>query len=221
MEFNKVSRVLVVDAIVDVIARQIIERELVPGNRIPSEQDLAEKMNVGRSSVREALKALEIMGVLTRNNEGTFVADPDDDFLGKPLSYLMALKDISFNELYQLRCALEVTIAEMAAEKADQQDLDLLKSLVEKDKSNSIEEKVKSNVSFHLCLAKASKNKIFYEIIKSLKMILTQSQFTTIQRENSYLEHEEIYKAVVTKDPQKARLAMKTHLSGVYEHVIP
>jgi len=151
------------------------------------------------------------MGVLTRNNEGTFVADPDDDFLGKPLSYLMALKDISFNELYQLRCALEVTIAEMAAEKADQQDLDLLKSLVEKDKSNSIEEKVKSNVSFHLCLAKASKN----------KMILTQSQFTTIQRENSYLEHEEIYKAVVTKDPQKARLAMKTHLSGVYEHVIP
>jgi GntR family transcriptional repressor for pyruvate dehydrogenase complex len=114
----------VVDQIINRVTDAIISGELQPGQKMPTENSLSEAMNVGRNSVREAIKVLEAMGVLNiRRPEGTFVAEGFSDRMLNPMIYGLILEGGSSPAMIELRRLFDVGILKLAIEKASEKDI--------------------------------------------------------------------------------------------------
>ena len=98
----------------------IQQRHLGPGDRLPAERELAATMGVSRSSLREALRALTVLGVCEmRHGTGTYVSSLEPDLLVRPLSFVLSLSDGGFDQLFEARKVVEPAIAALAADRAD------------------------------------------------------------------------------------------------------
>src|SRR3954463_9353436 len=125
--FGTVTR----DALPDQIAARVIalitERHLNPGDRLPPERELAQAMGVSRSSLREALRALSLLGVTEmRQGDGTYLTALDPDALMRPFGLVLALNDGQLQELFEARRVIEPGLAALAAERIDEPALDAL-----------------------------------------------------------------------------------------------
>lgn len=220
MVFEPIPKINVVDAIISQFSKLIIQKKMKTGDQLPSEHDLMEALGVGRSSVREALKVLEGSGLIVRNPSGNYIADPGDDFLYKPFTFLVALKDISKQDLHELRLIIEVSNAELAAKRATEKDIRDMQFWLEKRTENNItkDQIVDANLSFHLAVAKSSNNKAILEIIKSLRMILTKSQLKTLDNPHEeLLHHRQIFEAICKGDSKAAGKLMGEHINKIYQ----
>ncbi len=219
MNFEPVPKINVVDEIINQFSSLIIQKKMKTGDQLPSEYELMEKLGVGRSSVREALKALEAFGLVERNTGGNYIADPGDDFLYKPFSFLVALKDINKQDLFELRSILEVSNAELAAKRATDKDIEEINFWLKKREEANItrDKMVGANLNFHLSVAKASNNRAMLEVIKSLRMVLAKSQLVTIDDSNEeILYHRKIYEAISKRDSHEAGKLMREHITKIY-----
>src|SRR5215470_2292074 len=114
----------VTGTLIGVFKRLISEGSLAPGHRLPAERELAEMFGVSRSSLRQALKVLEIMGVISqRVGDGTYLNTAAPSILAEPLEFLILLDGISFHELMEARLIVEPELAARAAERASDDDL--------------------------------------------------------------------------------------------------
>ena len=127
-KIKPVSRTTLVDEIFEQFLTLIINGDLAPGEKLPPERELAEKLGVGRPSTREALRALSMMGVLdARPGEGTFVTNaPIESFLSPFILSMRITKENSL-EIIEARTTLELKLATLAAERASQEDKDLIR----------------------------------------------------------------------------------------------
>src|SRR6185503_17253921 len=120
--------------------RLISEGALVAGSRLPSERELAENFQVSRSSLRQALKVLEIMGIISqRVGDGTYLNVAASSMLGEPLEFLILLNGISFQELIEARIIVEPELAARAAERATSDDVRILKESLEAMKQSRLD----------------------------------------------------------------------------------
>lgn len=162
---NPVPNESVVDQIITRITDAIISGELQPGQKIPTENSLSEAMNVGRNSVREAIKVLEAMGVLNiRRPEGTFVAEGFSDRMLNPMIYGLILEGGSSPAMIELRQLFDVGILKLAIEKATENDiknifetLTELRRVVQKQQLDK-NEILDADIMFHRALEAAVKN---------------------------------------------------------------
>jgi len=206
------------EQVVDQIRTLIIEQHMSIGSKLPTEMELAQQLNVGRGTVREAVKQLTARNVLEiKRGRGTFIADNTglvDDPFG--FSYLDD-EDRLIRELFQIRMQLEPWTAELAAEHATQENLvevrkrhQEMADLLQKGENSWVGEQ-----NFHVAIATCTQNRVLPMLIP----VITYSVHLFMKHNSIWLEketletHEEIVKALEAHDPEWARQAMRNHLA--------
>lgn len=196
--------------------RQKILRQ---GSRLPPERELAAHFNVARSSLRQALKVLEIMGVITQKvGDGSYLNTDTSAILSVPMEFLFLLDDTSVQELTELRLLIEPGLARLAAERATAEDIALLRQSV-RDFENSGKDTLKivsSDLLFHRAIFQASKNgpsaRVFHSIHRAMaKMILVTSQLVDLEHTLAF--HKPIMLAIERRDGARAAKLMADHLA--------
>lgn len=221
---NKIPNIsLLVNQLTDYFANQILSGQLSRGDQIESDRDLAEKMCTSRSAVREALKVLQILGMIDiKPGQGTYLNSKGSDFFSIPLSWALFLSFDQIHYIIEVRNSLECLAVSLASKSASHQSMakltqtfnDSTKALQNKDLERFVEEDIK----FHLAIAECSGNPLIYTLLSTIQNLLRQISSTGInnirEAEEVYEEHQEIYGAILIKDTKKATDAVKNHAVG-------
>jgi GntR family transcriptional regulator, transcriptional repressor for pyruvate dehydrogenase complex len=198
--------------------KHLISRgSIAPGSKFPPERELAKEFGVNRASLRQALKVLEIMGVLTqRVGDGTYLSASAETILKEPLDFLILLDDLSHHELFETRLIVEPELAARAAERATVEDLaGLRQAIMAMERSRTNQARLEADVAFHECVFRASGNRICHLLFKVIhRSVLTSmghlSRRVTVDRPLSF--HKKIYAAIRDRNAQAARSAMQEHI---------
>lgn len=190
---------------------------LSPGARLPAERDLAKQFQVNRASVRQVLKVLEMMGVLTqRVGDGTYLSTSAEAILNEPLDFLVLLDDLSHHELFETRLIVEPELAARAAERATTEDLHALRAAVTAmQESSGTEERLAADMAFHDAVFRASGNRICQLLFKRIHRTLLTSMghlSNRVELEQPLSFHKRIYGAIRAHDADAARRLMRDHI---------
>ncbi len=205
----------VVRQLKDCIRRRII----TPGERLPPERELAALLKISRGSLRQALKALEVMGVLhVVQGSGAYLADRAAVILRDPEELLVPLRGHSFAEMYEARRAMEAESSACAALRASDQDVQKMHAEIRSMHAigTDIRKFVIHDNAFHHHIAIASGNSVFIWFIDLLQKVLAKGQLIHARSEQmqaSIAEHEAILAAIEAHDPETARKEMLAHLT--------
>ena len=132
MEFTPIKTKRLYEEIVEQIKQLITDGKLKPGDKLLAERELAEQFQVSRASVREAIRTLEMLGVIDiRPGEGTFVRRTGADDIIRPLAMFLAVERSSLLDMFEMRRIFETANASLAAERATQEELDQIESTLE------------------------------------------------------------------------------------------
>lgn len=198
---------------------QLIRGAWAEGEKIPAERELCLKLGVGRASLREALKALEIMGMIeTRLGDGTYVCKRSE-FFSRPLLWAIASSsEADARELIEARTVIEVELAGLAAEHATSEDLKQIGEhldRMEKAKKNPTEF-VRADVDFHLAIGRAAANGILMNALHLIRNLLHQWIMTAVGArgvaDKACDQHRRVLAAIKSKDRAAARKEMRRHL---------
>ena len=222
MEIKPIERSALPDKIIEQIKNTIIEGRLQPGDKLPSERELAERFSVGRTTVREALKALSYVGVIKKVREGTIVNRNISNFFIDSLTQMLILKHLDFEDLFETRKILEVKLAGLAAQRATIEDIEMigniLKEMSEKANHNPYEF-VTEDIKFHESIAEAAQNRVLYEIFIAVRSLLRKAQEEVIKypgiMKRSLEYHQKIFEAIKKQNISEAERVMFNHLDDV------
>lgn len=215
--------------IVAQIKENIINQEIKPGDRLPSERELAEMFAVSRTSVREALRALEIIGVInTAWGDGSYVSDDIEDSLSESIDMLFSLSGHNHEQVFQLRRAVEVETISLAARRATKEDVDRLRALFDKiENAGNPFQSADYDNKFHNEIARISGNIFFINLLKSVTNIMVS--FILLARENIIFsknmpiiskQHMDMIKAIEENNESLARKVMLQHLETIETYYI-
>lgn len=217
------------EALIEVVAAHletlVREAGLRPGDRLPPERYLAAALDVSRGTVREALKELELKGlVVRRQGMGTIVADADRRGFGNDLMGRLSAGDRSWVEIMDLRDAIEVPIAERAARFATRSDLRRLAATIEEmQRARTPARYAELDARFHRLVAEASHNPLLVRVVEltSEWLELTRrSRLHTARRRARSLEgHRAIFAAIARRDREGAAAAMHEHIRTIVEEL--
>jgi GntR family transcriptional regulator, transcriptional repressor for pyruvate dehydrogenase complex len=189
------------------------------GEKIPAERELCQKLGVGRASLREALKALEIMGMIeTRLGDGTYVCKRSE-FFSRPLLWAIASSsEADARELIEARTLIEVELAGLAAERATPENLKEIGNLLqimERAKKNP-QEFVQADVNFHLAIAQAASSGVLMNALLLIRNLLQQWILSAVASkgvpEKACAQHKRVLQAIENQDGAAARKEMRNHL---------
>lgn len=201
----------------ELIIQLIIENNWIAGDKLPNEYELAEKLNVGRSTIREAIKALVSRNILEiRRGAGTYISKKGgiaDDPLG-----LIFIKDKLklAADLLEVRFMIEPEIASIAAIKADEEEIKIMSDLCDEIDELILknESYIEKDIEFHTAIAKSSKNSVIVNLIPIInKSIAIFIDITNQKLRKETMEtHREILNSIKTRDSKGARDSMYLHL---------
>lgn len=218
---NKVCKTTVTSAAMEEFMRILIEGSVKPGDKIPTEQELVTMLGVGRSSVREVLAALELIGVIERRaGDGTYITD---NFNSKAFSLIMTIFGQNNPVLFEARKVIEIGLASLAAEKATLADVEQLELYLSEMKANISNQKrfIKIDLKFHLYLATMSQNIFLQNMMLPLTNFLNawreKSARSQESRERAFAYHTKILGKIKEKDSTGASGAMFEHLNQIQE----
>ncbi len=208
----------VVQQVIDRLTYAMIYKELRPGDKLPTEMELAASFGVGRNSIREAIKILVSFGVLDiRRPEGTFVASGFSDKMINPLLYGIILdQSDSIDSLKELREWVDFGILELAMEKAEPEDLfqleeQLNKLLAEIDGDDAHKIFIADD-QFHEAISTAAHNSLLGQIAKLVRTLTSEMRMTTIQnmmkldkRQELKNAHKDLFRIIEHKNDDSAR----------------
>jgi len=218
MPIKQINQKRVSDIVFDQLKEMIVTQEWAPGDKIPSENEIAQMMSVSRVSVRSALQRLASIGIIeSRQGEGTFVREYSTSRQLEHLTPLLMLSQLDYKALAEFRIILECHNAQIAAERCTPEILEELdKNFVKYKKSTTDgKDNIEIDVAFHLLIAKATQNPFIIEIFSILKDYLIMGirkyqSFAGVQSGVHY--HEAILNSIKEKDPDKAYHIMEEHL---------
>jgi GntR family transcriptional repressor for pyruvate dehydrogenase complex len=198
------------------------EGNLKHGARLPSERLLAEQFSVSRGSVREAIRSLELQGlVVSRRGSGTFINTENLDSLVSLIASTLSSGAETLKEIFEVRHLLEPQIAAVAAQRAGDDEVGRLAEIL-KDQEMQIQEGgtgVDADTAFHFALAAATHNTALVKVVSAVEDILRRSRDQSLQEpgraRRSLASHRQILRMVQAGDAQGARQAMEHHLTTV------
>jgi len=214
--------------IVEQIRETIISGRLKPGDRLPSEKDLSVEFGVSKASLREALRALEALGMLEVKQGmggGAFVTEVDLETARNNMFNYIFFQNPSIGEFTQLRTFIEPPVAEIAALKCTQADLDYLEDNLNRtrEKMDSVPFYYELDTKFHHRIAQISGNRLICFVIDSLKNAIVQIKLQLeLDRDFSiqvYKAHMRLFDALRKRDPEQARAEMHRHIVEVDERM--
>jgi GntR family transcriptional repressor for pyruvate dehydrogenase complex len=207
--------------VIDYILNLIKSGQVGPGDRLPTETELTARLGVSRTCVREAMKSLESLGLVhIKQRVGATVLEPSPANLLNAEQFSMTIQNQQTDSLLEFRKIMEVGLASLAAEKADEADLAAMKLALENYRRELAENRVDchTDMSFHAALAAASKNPIavtVWQMISArLSDVLTRAAVLPHVCEETLHDHLLIYRAVRSRNPRRARQAMRAHLEN-------
>lgn len=203
------------------IVEEISRRQYRPGTKLPAEREMLAKYEVGRGTLRESLRFLEMNGVITVKpgpGGGPVVAQADAHDLAGTLGLFLELHRTPFGAILEVRETLEPAIARLAAERVTDEQLQLIAESVEEMARDLDDEDLflKQNEHFHTLVAQAAGNPVFSMLIESLNLITDGTRigvgFPLERRRHVLKAHRVILDAVVSRDPDAAAQAMGAHV---------
>jgi DNA-binding FadR family transcriptional regulator len=225
--FGTVTREALPDQIAARVISLIGERHLKPGDRLPPERELAQAMGVSRSSLREALRALSLLGVTEmRHGDGTYLTALDPDALMRPFGLVLALSDGQMQELFEARRVIEPGLAALAAARADDETVEALRLCVGESAATVDDEEafMQADLELHSLIARAASNSILWHVIGSISGMGVASRRRTNPlpglREQSVEDHRALVAALEARDPDAAAAAMLRHLENVQRRTV-
>lgn len=227
MDIHPIKNKRTTEIILEQIKSLIIKGQLTHGDRLLTENELAERFQVSRSSVREALAALSLTGILEiRQGEGIFVKSSPSNAVIEPLSFILLLEKGKLQNILEVRKALEVEAVGLATERRDEADLACLKDLIEQMEKDLPEahRSEELDLKFHLTLAKASKNPLLDRLMNTVQETMGQTlkvtralwlSATAGTTQRLFEEHRSIYEMIREQNAEKARELTYEHLRKV------
>jgi GntR family transcriptional repressor for pyruvate dehydrogenase complex len=210
------------EEIVRQVKQMIAEGRLTSGDQLPPERDLAEKFVVSRTSVREALRALESLGLVEiRPGEGTFVRQMSVEALIEPLALVMASQREALSELFEARRLLEPALASLAATRATPDDIHEMERILEEQAREVAAGKtgLAQDAAFHAAIGAAAHNRAITRIAHAIMDLLAQSREESLNTPGrptrSHQDHRRIMTAIRSRDEAAAARAMRDHLEAV------
>lgn len=229
--FEPVLNKRVYQYIVDQIQQQIYNGELKKGDKLPSEKELTELLNVSRTSVREALRALEVTGLIeSKQGEGNYISGSMEDSLLEPLKAIFMLNQGTKKDLLELRALIEVKAAELAATRITDEEADVLRGLLHDMMSASLESHAaEMDLKLHYYIAEVTNNILIINILKiissMMESFITNSRHKILENPNNsdmlMNSHDDIVQAIISRNPVRAKEAMSNHMRMVEKIVHP
>ncbi|GAA1488889.1 FadR/GntR family transcriptional regulator [Brachybacterium sacelli] len=205
----------------------LLGESMRPGDRLPGERALAEELGVGRSAVREAISALEVLGVVeTRAGSGTYLRSSTSELLPSTLSWSLLMDQERTAELSVVRGALERSAAQLAALTATAEQKAELSRLVQEQReaADDPEGYVAADVAFHRVLAQVGGNGLVSELLATTRTLLRVWFDRAVDNrediDRAIDEHEAIARAVGTGDAAAAGEAMERHMATAAERIL-
>ncbi len=212
------------------VARQIerlILKKLKPGDKLPSERELAEMLQVSRSSIRDAIRGLELMGLVEpRQGAGTIVREISADSLVNPFANALKHKQVVVGELLDFRKMLEPPLAGRAATHASSEEIAEMEEILQRQEGKMLrgESTIAEDAEFHYGVAMASGNNVVLKVLDILMDLLRETRERSLQVEGrpkkSLAGHRRILAAIKRHDAESAKAAMRRHIEDVEEIVL-
>lgn len=226
MAIRKIRKSRLPDIVADKLAEAVRDGDFADGARLPPERVLAERFGVSRNVVREAVNDLRSRGlVVTRQGSGSVVSN----HVHKPVSSLLGAVSSGLSDgeskLLELRRALEIDVARLAAERSTDEELEALKCVLDTfDRAGTdVDTCAELDVAFHRTLAQVAHNDLFGIVLASLDELLVRTRRMALERSGvkyASRSHRKIFEAVRKRSPAAAAAAMKAHLTRTQENLV-
>ncbi len=211
------------EQIVQQIEASVLNGTLKPGDQLPAERELAQRLGVSRTAVREAVKALREKGLVEAySGRGTFITDGTSQAARQSFDLMVKIgQQEGAPHLAELRLILEPGIAALAAARVEEEDLAAMREAVAvMDRSqNDPAAYIEADLDFHLALAEAAANPLILSLIDSIVGLLREQRIKIFNVEGGpqrgQVHHKRILEAMERRDPEMARSAMRAHLEQV------
>lgn len=216
-----VSRTTLSEQVAMQLASELEAKRWGPGEKLPSEAELCKVFNVGRSTLREALKSLSFIGLIRmRAGGGSYVAEQRSKYMdGRLLAKGVLNTEKEVNDLCEARLLIETELAGLCAQKASAQDFKNLDKIVRDMKNvgeGSGESPADLDLSFHMAIATAARNDVLTELLKhireGLQELIEKSLLLPAGADLAYKQHRALLEVLKQRNPAIARKAMRTHL---------
>jgi GntR family transcriptional repressor for pyruvate dehydrogenase complex len=204
--------------------------QIEPGDRLPSERDLAEQLAVSRPCLREALRALELSGLIeSRHGGGTYVRDFGETGVFSPLVLMLGMTEDLAGDLGEVRKIFEPAVAMRAALRADADDLEAIAIVLGKqsellDSGGPLKELLPLDREFHALVARGSHNQVAVRMVQLINQLVHEGLGrVSASLTRSLLAHQrhcEIAAAIEIRDPRGAHAAMLRHLQEVEDQIV-
>lgn len=211
----------------DVLANQlrelILSGDFAEGTALPSERELVTQTRMSRTTVREALRILEVQGMLeirTGRNGGAFVRQPDERSIAKSVELLIRGRHLRLAALLETREAIEPACAELAAKYRREADLEALEAANRTVQARGpLEDFLSANVTWHMAVASASHNELLTGFMRALSRAIyaatdDQEFLDDATRQETAIAHQKVTEAIRAGDPEAAARRMKQHVSA-------
>ncbi|EKF21297.1 bacterial regulatory s, gntR family protein [Mycolicibacterium hassiacum DSM 44199] len=225
MQVPKASDVLAND-----LRERILRGEFPPGTALPPERELVNQTRMGRTTVREALRILEVQGLVsikTGRAGGAFVQQPDGDAVASSVSLLIRGQQLRLTDLLETRETIEPACARLAAKYRTDEDLEALEAAnsVIGDPDSTLDDFLRANVDWHLAVARAGHNELLTGFMTALSKAIYASTDNTAfvddeVRKTTYIAHKSITAAIRAKDAAAAMRRMSKHVHSYAEAVV-
>lgn len=209
--------------IADQIEKSIILKKMNVGERLPSERDLAERLGVSRTIIREAIKILGVRGLVeVRHGSGTYITEITSESASTPIKRYLSSSETGnvYAKLYEVRRSLEIDIAGLAAQRATEEDLEQIEGALEKQEKakNQLEVFTRADFAFHSALAAATHNELYSMLLAAISDLMLEFRSVAYQSDpegsirGALVFHKKLLKCMKDQNAEKARQVMQEHL---------
>jgi len=219
--FKTIERRSVPEEIIHRIRELVDSGVLAKGSKLPGERDLAKQLGVSRPSLREALRALSLLGILeNRPGYGTYLTNTTEHWPSEPFQILFSIKKGAILEIFEVRKALEGAVASMAAVRRSEEDIQVMDRALAgmRDHLNDPEEYDRAELEFHMAVIEAAGNTVIADLMLNLYNLLRIRRSGLLQRQSpgdrrkDFHAHELIHERIQAGDPDGASRAILDHL---------
>ena len=221
-----VKRTRIPEEIVSQVLQLVREGAIKPGDRLPPERELAQQLNVSRASVREAMRLMDIQGLVKiRPGSGTFITEDTVEVIVQAFSSLLSGPTSAASDIFEMRLILEPQIVSLAAERASDADIRRMEEILEQQAADITNggTGVEFDTEFHFAIAQATKNSALIAVTQAMSDLLSQSRDSTLlstERSNQSLQsHRRILETIKNRQSKAAEEAMHQHIADIDRRV--
>ena len=212
---------LISHKIIKYLTDNFLSGQLDPGARLPSERQLSETLGVTRSVVRDAIKSLEVLGVIeVRHGDGAYLREDTKSLFPATIEWGLFLGQPRVLDLVEAREHLEISLASLAAQRRTDQQLKSMTEAIDQMSKRKIghSQFVDADIAFHFAIADASGNTALRDMLTNITALLRVWMSRSIkaagETKTSFTEHLKVYEAIAAKSPSKASTAMSKHMEA-------